>query len=130
MEWSFYIIQNKTATYAGVSPDPIRRLRKHNGEIAGGAKYTKSRGPGWRHICIITGFNKIESMQFEWAVKHAGNKYDCGIKNRLKKLMIVLHREKWTSNSPILKPLHIKWFEKVDFGEYILPTHVTEEYIH
>ena len=45
--WVFYIIQNKQFTYAGVSPDPIRRLRKHNGEISGGAKYTLSKGPGW-----------------------------------------------------------------------------------
>jgi len=39
-KWSFYIIQNKGSTYAGVSPDPVKRLRKHNGELSGGAKYT------------------------------------------------------------------------------------------
>ena len=33
-KWVFYIIHNKGCTYAGVSPDPIRRLRKHNNEIA------------------------------------------------------------------------------------------------
>ena len=32
--WSFYIIQNKGYTYAGVSPDPVKRLRKHNGELS------------------------------------------------------------------------------------------------
>jgi predicted GIY-YIG superfamily endonuclease len=129
-KWSFYIIQNKGATYAGVSPDPIKRLKKHNGEMAGGAIYTKKRGPGWRHICIISGFNsKIESMQFEWAVKHAGNRRSCGIINRLKKLLIVLHREHWTSKSPFNDtPLHIKWIEEVDFGKYELPEHVTEDF--
>ena len=35
--WSFYVIKNKECTYAGVSPDPVQRLRKHNGEICGGA---------------------------------------------------------------------------------------------
>ena len=45
-EWFFYIIQNGNFTYAGVSPDPVQRLRKHNGEIKGGAKYTTSKGPG------------------------------------------------------------------------------------
>ena len=26
--WFFYIIKNRQFTYAGVSPDPIKRLRK------------------------------------------------------------------------------------------------------
>ena len=38
--WYFYIIKNNNFTYAGVSPYPERRLRQHNGEISGGAKYT------------------------------------------------------------------------------------------
>ena len=28
--WYFYIIKNNNYTYAGVSPDPNRRLRQHN----------------------------------------------------------------------------------------------------
>ena len=48
----------------GVSPDPIRRLRQHNGEIKGGAKYTTSKGCGWKHICLISGFeDKIQAMR-------------------------------------------------------------------
>ena len=53
-EWFFYIIQNGPCTYAGVSPDPVRRLRQHNGEIKGGAKYTRSRRPVvllWSDFC-------------------------------------------------------------------------------
>ena len=41
--WQFYLINNGPYTYAGVSPDPVKRLRKHNGEISGGAKYTASK---------------------------------------------------------------------------------------
>ena len=55
-DWQLYIIENKGCTYVGVSPDPVRRLRQHNGEIKGGAKYTTSKGPGWEHICLISGF--------------------------------------------------------------------------
>ena len=55
-KWVFYIIHNRGATYAGVSPDPVRRLRQHNGEIVGGAKYTTGKGPGWEHICLVRGF--------------------------------------------------------------------------
>jgi len=88
-DWVCYIIQNKRATYVGVSNNAEKRLRAHNGEISGGAKYTKSKGPGWKHICIISGFTtKIESMQFEWALKHVPPRNACGITNRIKKLQI------------------------------------------
>jgi predicted GIY-YIG superfamily endonuclease len=88
--WSFYIIQNKGCTYAGVSPDPVKRLRKHNGEIGGGAKYTLSKGPGWTHVCLVHGFhNKIQALQFEWAVKHVAPRDAGG-----------LYKTHWTSKSP------------------------------
>ena len=101
-KWFFYIIAKDNYTYAGVSPNPIRRLRQHNGEIKGGAKYPLSRGSGWKHICILSGFEtKIQAMQFEWAVKHAPPRNKGGIKQRLKKIEDVLQRERWTSNSPL-----------------------------
>ena len=100
--WKFYLIYNKNYTYAGVSQDPIKRLRKHNGEICGGAKYTTSKGPGWKHICIVSGFNtKIESMQLEWAIKHVAPRKAGGIRNRIKKLYILLNKERWTSKAPL-----------------------------
>jgi len=111
-KWSFYIIQNKGCTYAGVSPDPIKRLRKHNGEISGGAKYTKSIGPGWTHVCLVHGFQtKIQSLQFEWAVKHVPPRNSGGLIARLKKLYTVLNKSHWTSKSPAATtvPLEIEW---------------------
>ena len=110
--WYFYIIKNKQFTYAGVSPDPEKRLKKHNGELSGGAKYTASKGSGWEHVCIISGFRtKIESMQFEWAVKHAPPRNVGGLESRLKKLKMVMEKERWTSKSPLSSevPLTIEW---------------------
>jgi predicted GIY-YIG superfamily endonuclease len=110
--WFFYIIQNGPYTYAGVSPDPVQRLRRHNGEIKGGAKYTTSKGPGWKHVCIVSGFqNKIQSLQFEWAVKHQAPRNVGGIESRLKKLKEVMAKERWTSKSPPSKdvPLHVEY---------------------
>ena len=99
--WFFYIIQNGAFTYAGVSPDPVQRLRKHNGEIKGGAKYTTSKGPGWKHVCIVSGFqNKIQALEFELAVKHHPPRNVGGIKARMKKLHEVMSKERWTSKSP------------------------------
>lgn len=128
--WTFYIIQNKNFTYAGVSPDPTRRLRQHNGEIVGGAKYTTSKGPGWRHICLVNGFrNKIEAMQFEWAVKHMPPRNAGGILNRIHKLYLTCCKDKWTSKSPNAcdVPLTIYWNEKInDPNCPILPSHIVE----
>ena len=127
--WSFYIIENKGYTYAGVSPDPVRRLRKHNGEISGGAKYTKSKGPGWQHVCFIHGFEtKIQSMQFEWAVKHCAPRNAGGVLNRIKKLYTVLNKDKWTSKSPPARdvPLVLEW--KIADQPYVasLPEYIRE----
>jgi len=113
-EWFFYIIQNRHCTYAGVSPDPVRRLRQHNGEIKGGAKYTTSKGSGWKHVCIVSGFQtKIQSMQFEWAVKHQKPRNVGGIDARLKKLNEVMVKERWTSKSPLSAdvPLKVEYME-------------------
>ena len=121
-KWSFYIIFHEPtgATYAGVSPDPIKRLRKHNGEISGGAKYTLSKGKGWKHICLVHGFqSKIQSMQFEWAVKHVPPRNVGGLQSRIKKLYAVLNKTYWTSKSPEASdvPLQIEWIKKdIDFG--------------
>jgi predicted GIY-YIG superfamily endonuclease len=110
--WSFYIIQNKGCTYAGVSPDPVKRLRKHNGEISGGAKYTQSKGPGWTHVCLVHGFQtKNQALQFEWAVKHVPPRDSGGLFNRIKKLFVILNKPKWTSKAPdsATVPLTLEW---------------------
>jgi predicted GIY-YIG superfamily endonuclease len=132
-DWFFYIIKNKNYTYAGVSPTPTRRLRQHNGEIAGGAKYTTSKGPGWEHICLVSGFrDKIEALQFEWAVKHAPPRNAGGIENRLKKLRTTCCKERWTANAPLAQevPLHIHWIRDptmfVSFNDDSYPEYVSQ----
>lgn len=129
--WVFYIIKNQHYTYAGVSPKPFKRLRQHNGEIKGGAKYTTSKGPGWQHICIVEGFdNKIQAMQFEWAVKHEPPRNSGGIYSRLRKLIAVCNKDKWTSNSQnaIDIPLIINWIDKPIDISYSFTGNITETY--
>jgi len=112
LPWSFYIIQNKGYTYAGVSPDVVKRLRKHNGELSGGAKYTHSKGPGWTHVCLVHGFQtKIQALQFEWASKHVPPRDAGGVINRLKKLFVLFNKDRWTSKSPESStvPLTLEW---------------------
>jgi putative endonuclease len=44
--WRVYLLRCADGTlYTGVTRDLPRRLRQHNGEIVGGARYTRSRRP-------------------------------------------------------------------------------------
>ena len=127
--WVFYIIHNRGATYAGVSPDPVRRLRQHNGEIVGGAKYTTGKGAGWEHICLVSGFqDKIQSMQFEWAVKHVAPRNAGGVVNRIKKLYTVLNKSNWTSKAPDAKgvPLVVEWKQPVPCEDRTTPDYIVD----
>ena len=130
MNWSCYIIENNGYTYVGVSNNVEKRLRAHNGEIKGGAKYTTSKGPGWKHICLIHGFpTKIESMQFEWALKHINHRNAGGIVNRIKKLKILLNKTKWTSKAPYAAtcPLTLELIDnQYRPVEFIIPKYISE----
>jgi|TARA_A100001015_G_scaffold204809_1_gene228980 predicted GIY-YIG superfamily endonuclease len=100
-KWCCYIIENNGYTYCGASNDAMRRLRCHNGEIKGGSKYTTSKGNGWKIVCIIHGFpNKTTALQFAWSIKHIQPIHAGGVRSCIKKVMIVLNKEKWTCKSP------------------------------
>ncbi len=44
--WYVYLVRCADGTfYTGITTDPARRLAQHNGERAGGARYTRSRRP-------------------------------------------------------------------------------------
>jgi putative endonuclease len=44
--WHVYILECEDGTlYTGVARDLARRLRQHNGELAGGPRYTRGRRP-------------------------------------------------------------------------------------
>jgi putative endonuclease len=44
--WWVYLVEcNDGTLYTGITTDLTRRLRQHNGEIVGGAKYTAARRP-------------------------------------------------------------------------------------
>ena len=74
--WLVYAIAAGRKSYVGATVDVRRRLRQHNGEIKGGAKYTRlgrpgKGGGGWRLVFTVCGFpGQRAALQFEWAVKH------------------------------------------------------------
>ena len=117
-----YIIENGRSTYVGITNNRLKRLRQHNSEISGGAKYTSSRGPGWKYVCVITNLDKITSMQLEWAIKHEHPINASGIVNRIKKIVSVLNKDRFTKKSPetVTLKLQIEWYGTYMMNDNIL----------
>lgn len=65
-----YIVKcNDGTLYTGITNDLERRLRQHNGEMWGGAKYTHSRGPV--ELVYVEKFpTRKEATKREWEIKH------------------------------------------------------------
>lgn len=104
-----YIIRStnqhfSNSTYNGSTNNLVRRLRQHNGEIVGGAKATKGKGP-WVYIVVWEGFQSHkEALSCEWRIKHPTNsrkrpsQYN-GVKGRIKSLNLLIGLNCWTNQS-------------------------------
>lgn len=71
-----YILRSQVSnrTYIGYTVNFPQRLRKHNGEITGGAKKTQKWRP-WTPVCVIKGFyDNSSALRFEFRLQHAGRK--------------------------------------------------------
>ncbi|NQZ56061.1 MAG: GIY-YIG nuclease family protein [Lentisphaeraceae bacterium] len=65
-----YILEcNDGTLYTGIATDVRKRLRKHNGELVGGAKYTASRRPVRLLAQSIPLKNRSQALKLEYAVK-------------------------------------------------------------
>jgi len=69
-----HTIHNKT--YLGITNNLQRRIRQHNGELVGGAKYTTAnKGTGqWVLHCHIDNVTKNESLSLERIIKNKRRK--------------------------------------------------------
>ena len=67
--WFVYLVRCSDGSfYAGVTTDLERRVRQHNGEIVGGASYTRVRRPvamAWYEVCE----DRSVAQQREYSVR-------------------------------------------------------------
>jgi len=67
--YTLYLLVNNSNkyTYVGITNNPEKRLRRHNGEITGGAKYTRlNKGNGkWEYYGFILDLEKCEALSIE-----------------------------------------------------------------
>lgn len=109
--WFCYLLRNtdpeyRNLTYNGSTNDPRRRLRQHNKEIKGGARFTSRTNGNWEIYCLMSGFpNHVNALQCEWRWKHCTGKPGprpkcyCGVSGRISGLNEVLFLDNWTSKS-------------------------------
>ena len=115
-----YLLKCENYSYVGMTNDIFKRLRQHNGEISGGARYT-SRRKGWYPVLIIDGFSDMRSaMQCEWRLKR-GKK---GVLGRIKYLNDFLtNNECWTSKSVNIKDQNLIYYLDKDYvNNFSYPT--------
>ena len=67
--WQVYLLQcADQSLYVGVTKDLARRLQQHNGQLAGGARYTQARRPValvWSKACD----SRSDAQQREHALR-------------------------------------------------------------
>ena len=112
--WYCYILRNTQQQYShliynGSTNNPHRRLRQHNQEIVGGAKYTRTlvKG-GWEIYALLTGFpDHRNALSCEWRIKHPSgrpgklDKQYKGIEGRIRGLNEVLKLDQWTKQCEV-----------------------------
>jgi len=93
--WRVYLLKNthNNYTYLGVTNND-KRIRRHNGELSGGARYTRAKkGDGkWIYHCTIENLTKREALSIERTAKNFRKKAigDSPLKKRTYALQLAI----------------------------------------
>tara|TARA_B100000427_G_C15297609_1_gene502585 strand:+ start:170 stop:589 length:420 start_codon:yes stop_codon:yes gene_type:complete len=116
-----YILKSNNLTYVGMTNNFFKRIRQHNKEIKGGARYT-SKSENWYPICIIDGFkDKRSACQCEWRLKHGRTGKLRGANGRISYLSKFISQKsllgdiKWTQKSEPLKDQNLVFYLDDEF---------------
>lgn len=113
MSYYVYFIESTNgSTYIGATVNLDKRIRQHNKEIKGGARYTSKRD-SWYPVLIIDGFQDMKSaMQCEWRLKR-GKK---GAEGRIRYLNdYISNNDKWTSKSDLIINQNLTYYIDNDY---------------
>ena len=93
-DYIVYLLTNtcNNRTYLGVTNNPMRRLKQHNGEMKGGARYTQTfKETGfWQYYLQISNVNKSEALSIERIAKNRRTLGKNAVEKRLKVLLPIL----------------------------------------
>lgn len=103
-DYCCYLIvsHDEKASYCGTTNNFTRRLRQHNCEIAGGARYTtRCHQGGWKPLFVIWGFaNRSQALSFEWHVKRCPVHPGTAPSRRRQQVVCTLHNTRWWEKFP------------------------------
>lgn len=69
MSWFVYLLRcADDSLYCGITTDVERRLAQHNGQLAGGARYTRSRRPVRLEACRVCA-DRSSALRLEACIK-------------------------------------------------------------
>ena len=93
-DYIVYLLTNtcNNRTYLGVTNNSKRRLKQHNCELRGGARYTHTfKGTGfWQYYLQISNVNKSEALSIERIAKNRRTLGKNAMERRLKVLLPIL----------------------------------------
>lgn len=68
-QWQLYLVRTSSGSlYAGISTDPQRRLRQHQGELTGGARALRGKGP-LQLVWTFAAINRSHASMLEYQLK-------------------------------------------------------------
>jgi putative endonuclease len=74
MIWYMYVVVCcDNSFYCGITIDLDRRLKQHNGELSGGAKYTRGRRP-CRYVYTKKAADRSTASKLEYSFKRLSRK--------------------------------------------------------
>ena len=90
-----YLLVNtvNNRTYVGITNNYIRRIRQHNGELVGGARYTHNNKEDgeWKYYGYILDVDKRTSLSLEKRIKLRKSKGKTPLERRLKSIEYILN---------------------------------------
>ena len=98
-----YLLKSEVSnrTYVGYTVDVQQRMRRHNGELSGGARRTRIARP-WKVVMFVSFEFERTAMQYEFCVQRSKKiRRTSGITNKMKIMKLLLSQERICSTAPL-----------------------------